>query len=246
MRTNEELALLAQQGDREALEQLWRQNQGLLCKLFTPYFKYCQQCRCEPDDLLQCGYMVIVAAAKAYDPAKNWKFTAYLRRGVQNAAAETLGYRGTKQRPVEVSGSTPIGDEGGDIELLDLQPDPCAGEAFESAQEDVYTQQLHQTLQEAMERVTERQRAIITRRFYQGDTYSTIAADYGLGVESIRREQQNGLCKMSRHRPLREYRADIISHAARRVGLGTFRNSGLSAVEWATEMLQRTRSLANQ
>lgn len=134
--TNEELAMLAKSGDKEALHNLYFAVALLLIKLMKPYFKICGVRKTTPDDLLQCRYFIVLAAVKAYAPEKGILFNSYLHHHTQNICLEELGYRGKKQiytdslnDPIVEDGSRTLGDSIADpdancysyCELSDLQ-----------------------------------------------------------------------------------------------------------------------------
>lgn len=236
MASNEELALLAQQGDKAALSALWEQNQGLLTKLFARYFPLCPKYRCEPEDLLQCGYFVIMRAARNYAPERGLKFTSYLHHHVQTATQETFCTRTSKKRPVEVSGHTPAGEDGD--ELLNLIVDPDAENQLEQAEERVWQEQLRKTLDAAIDKLPAAAGEVIRCYYWEGETHAAIARRRGCSPGRVNELAQQGRRRLAGFSSVRAWREDIIGRATRRVGLGVFRDSGQSAVEWAVERLE--------
>ena len=71
--SNEELVELVKAGDRDAAEELWTQNKGLVESLVQPYRAYL-----EPDDLIQQAYLGLHYAALNYDPKREAMFSTYL------------------------------------------------------------------------------------------------------------------------------------------------------------------------
>lgn len=83
--TNEELAILIQQGNKELCTQLWERVRKLIVMLIEKYTKnWVLPNDIDKEDLLQCGYFVMLAAVKAYDPNKKYKFSSYLSYHVRN------------------------------------------------------------------------------------------------------------------------------------------------------------------
>lgn len=81
--TNEELAERIRQGGSDATEckeALYLQNTGILHKWIKPYLNHA-----EADDLMQVGYMGLIAAAEKYDPGQDAKFITYAFYHVRNA-----------------------------------------------------------------------------------------------------------------------------------------------------------------
>ena len=78
--TNEELAVLIQQGHTELYTELWERVNRLIGMMILKSTKH----RILPpdidkEDLLQCGYFAMLAAVKAYDKDKNFKFNRSFR-----------------------------------------------------------------------------------------------------------------------------------------------------------------------
>lgn len=95
MRSNEELALSVQQGNRDAMTELWEQNKGLLYRLMSRYFSYCNAA-VSPEDLLQAAYFALARAVNAYTPDKDCMFASYLNHNVKTAARDAFGRKNRK------------------------------------------------------------------------------------------------------------------------------------------------------
>ncbi|MDR1668684.1 MAG: sigma-70 family RNA polymerase sigma factor [Oscillospiraceae bacterium] len=239
--SNEELAALVKQGDRNAAAELWEQTHRLIYKLMGKYAPLCALCGVEMEDLRQTGYLAMIRAVNAYDPDRPTLFTSYLGFHVSNAARETLGFAGrgrTKPPPVPRSLSEPLDMAG--ITLEDTITDPDAAAPFERADEDIYTAQLHDALEECLDRLTEKQSHTLRELYYRGRSKADLARDTGVtrqGVNGIERQALWRMCTGENAARLREYREDIISRSRRHSGFASFAASGYSSVEWAAERL---------
>ena len=121
--TNEELAIKAAHGDTESLNKLYFAVTPLVNKLIKPYLKLCNK-QVSPEDLLQCGYFVVIKAVNYYSPDKGFKFNSYLENCVKFVCHEELGFR--KKQVETISLETPISDDEGSITLEDTVEDPEA------------------------------------------------------------------------------------------------------------------------
>ena len=73
--TNEELAAIAAQGERESLYKLYFAVAPLLYKLISRFFPLCREkAYIEPEDLLQCGYFAFLEAVRSFAPEKGFVF----------------------------------------------------------------------------------------------------------------------------------------------------------------------------
>ena len=73
-RTNEEIAIGYQAGDKSALNTLYEQNRGILTlyanRLQRDYEKVCESCGILWEDINQELYFAVEKAAKAYKPER--------------------------------------------------------------------------------------------------------------------------------------------------------------------------------
>lgn len=73
-RSNEELCLLAQQGDEEACAELLLENDAYIVSLIKKLpFNY----QPHMEDLMQCGYLGMLRGVEKFDPEKGNKFLTY-------------------------------------------------------------------------------------------------------------------------------------------------------------------------
>lgn len=102
--SNEELAILAQQGDREATGALWEQVKQLLYQLARRfYMRYgadcCAQRGVTMADLEQEAFFALLDAVEAYKPNGEYQFTTYLTKASKNRFRACMGLR--KHNPLD-------------------------------------------------------------------------------------------------------------------------------------------------
>lgn len=97
MATNEELALLIQQGHKEYISELWANCYKLLYMLSDKFYfartERLAACGYTQEDLYQGCFFVMLKMVEAYDPEKGYKFTSYAGWHLKNYLQRTvLGY----------------------------------------------------------------------------------------------------------------------------------------------------------
>ena len=191
--SNEELVKLIQDGDGDAVLQLWEQVE----KFITMQAKKFLSCRVgvyELEDLQQSGFLAMLRAAKEYSPERDAVFLTYLdywlkaefprscglttRRIIRSKDGETIT---TMADPIcrAESLDKPLSadDPGGDT-LADLQPDPR--DHIAETERRIYLEQLRQQLKKALATLPEEQRAVIQYRYLDGMTQTQTGEEIGI------------------------------------------------------------------
>lgn len=235
--TNEELVALIQSGERDRLPELWKQVQKFVALQANRRHLLSDSLGgVEVEDLYQSGYIALVSAADTYDPEAGRSFIGWLSLALKTAFAEAGGYRGPKQArdPLHRAGSldVPVGDEGTDA-LRDFIPDTSAVQAFQDAEDQIYFEQLHDVLDNALEKLPTQQGDTLRRRFFQNQGLKEIAAAEGVYSETVRQWQEKGLRALRRPQIIREIRQFIEDQTPYylHVGVSEFQRTGESAVE---------------
>ena len=142
------------------------------------------------------------AAAKAYDPEKG-SFTTLLGYYVQNRIKKVVCGEHSRLittedgREVRIS-ANPLNecssldvrldesDEGSSTKGETIE-DPAATQAFQTAEDNLYTEELHNALEDAMTKhLTEREAHVLRRRYYDGQSFRAIGEELGVQQERIR------------------------------------------------------------
>ena len=104
-------------------------------------------------------------------------------------------------------------------------PDDAAEQAFNDADECLYTAQLHSALDDAMLLLDERQAVVLRGRFYEGRTLESLAVQLGISRERVRQTESKAIRAMRFpriQRKLEAYRENILSG-------GVYRSTGFTA-----------------
>lgn len=261
MTTNEDLAILVQQGHREYISELWancyKLLYGFMAKYYTAQHETFIRCGFTLEDLQQDCYFVLLKMIEAYDPGKGYKFTSYAGYQIKNYLTRSvMGYdRNTKKitKPLNVSSSIdkPIGSgDDEDLTISSTLKDETAELAFENAEDEVYNTELHNALEQGIQTLSDEQQAVIREMFYNSNTYVGASDRLGLSVEGVRQRERYALRNLrtynAKTKRLDSFRDDIIDTAYGGVGVGAFKNRQASSVESTVERLERERERMEQ
>ncbi|MEM0531391.1 sigma-70 family RNA polymerase sigma factor [Zongyangia sp. HA2173] len=248
--THEELAQKIKAGDKEQLGPLWEGTKRLLFSLAAKEMRSdamrarAQAAGLEPCDIEQELFFALVAAVKAYDPARGYRFTSYLKYAVKNRLQSALGLRTEKQKydPLCRADSLDrqIEQEDGETSLSDIVPDPQGETGFLNVEDAVFVRQLHEALETALNDIEPPQKRVIVGRYFQGQTLKALAESEGCSLDWIRQREAKALVRIRwKHgRLLRPFLDEMIeAWAYRGTGLKAFRYSGVSSVERAAEKI---------
>lgn len=244
-RTNEQLALACQAGDRQAIAQLWEQTKALICSWCYHYYERgrdrCAACGVELADLQQEGFLALLDAVQAFRPEQEYKFTSYLNFPLKNRCNALLGKRGA---PRLLNGCGSLDETIGkdkETAIMDMIADPSAGEEFESAEDREYTRQLHEALQEAMDTLQEKHRDILQWRYYDGLTLQQCGERMQCTPEYIRQLSKQAIYRMRKGQAMKILSRflDESSRAYTGTGFQAWKSGG-SVQERMAERVERT------
>lgn len=255
--TNAALAALAATGNSYALGQLWELNKGLLRSMFWKWYP-AHKAQADAhgltaDDFEQEGFFAIQHAAQTYDPAQG-AFTTWLTAAMQRQIQRTLtngharnvtGEDGklhtTSADPLNhcTSLDVPLDDEdGGSATLGDLQEDPAAAAELDAVEDEVFREQLHSAMEEALAKLTDREADILRRRYYQRQRFREIGAAYDVAASRAQQVEKAAMRKLRRNPKLCRFHDEVIQHHAYRgTGFGSWQHSG-SVEEHLVEYLE--------
>ena len=224
--SNEELAALICSGAREYELELWEQIKRFAMKTANRWLAALPlRSDIDFDDLISSAYIAMCEAVVSYK-ADSGMFTTWYGLHLKKAFTELYGLhtRRAANDPLNnaVSLSTPI-DE--DITLEDAVPDPNGAESFERVEDDVYRQQLHDALCEAMAAIPAECSDVIRSRYFDGQTIKSIASERQTTPNEIKSREYRGLRAMQRNARLRGF------NCYSGTGLSSFRRTGASVQE---------------
>ena len=232
--TNAALAALAAAGNTFALGQLWEVNKGFVRRQLWQWYEknkpVADNAGLSFEDLVQEGYFAVDYAAKHYNEEQG-SFTTYLSyallKQIRTATCgeHTRGVTTDDGRRVAVS-ANPLNecisldvrldesDEGSSTKGETIE-DPAATQAFQTAEDDLYTEELHNALEDAMTKhLTEREAHVLRRRYYDGQSLQAIGEELGVQRERIRQIEWKACRKLSGLSSIQRWHDDVITTRA--------------------------------
>ena len=231
--TNEALAALAATGNSFALGQLWEINKGLLHRLFWQWYSknkpVADAAGLTLEDFDQESFFAVQRAAQHHDPSKG-SFTSLLPYYVlSQIRSATCGehYRiteTTEGKRVQVS-ANPLNecssldaqldtDDAGSSTRWEIIEDPAASQAFQSAEDEIYTEELHAALEEALCKLKDREADVLRRRYYEGKTLRAVGEEIGVQCERVRQIEAGAFRKLKNDSQLTRWHEEIITTRA--------------------------------
>ncbi len=238
--TNEELAELIQQGNTEYFSDLWENTKRLLFKKankFTASYNLIAR-GYTSEDVEQDCFLILCEAVKAYDSEKPYKLSAYFNYGILNHFNTVVGNR-IKSKGLDVLNTarslndTVSGKD--DILLIDIIPDDTYG--LEKIEDRIYTEELHNTLDEALSQLDKEQSDVLKLYYYNQFTAKDVGKALNISYDRVNRSIRKGLFNLGRNKQVQKYKNDLISSRVYQGnGYGSFIHNG-STPERLIEML---------
>lgn len=213
MRSNEELVESYKQGDKEAIELLIENNQGLINKMINKYsFIYRDFRMVDREDLIQEAYLGIIESAKAFKVEEGVKFMTYAPYHINKNLYRILGRSAKERNNIELnrkakSLDAPVVDkDGNETSIIDLVEDNSSIVDFDLVEERIYLKALKNDLKCAFEEnIVGRGKDIICYRYKlreqtNGDvrSYKEASEIFKLSVTRIKQLENNALVKIRR------------------------------------------------
>lgn len=193
--TNEELALMIQNGQTEAVLPLWQRVERFVAKQADKWSKAWTTRRVEFEDLYQSGFLAMMKAAQTYDPDKDVKFLTWMGYFIKTAFSYVAGCRTKAQNNDPLNEYRSLWEplEGGtdDLTIGDMIPDPV--DYIGDTDERVYRDQLHDELERALSTLPEDKSKVLRLRFYDGLTLKDTAKVCGITAEAARQREGRAL-----------------------------------------------------
>lgn len=232
--TNAALAALAAAGNTFALGQLWEVNKGFvrrqLWKWYAKNKPVADNAGLTFEDLTQEAYFAVDFAATHYN-AEQGSFTTYLNYALlKQIRTATCGEHArvvptedgrrvaVSANPLNECSSLDVrldeADEGSNTKGETIE-DPAATQAFQQAEDGVYTEELHTALETAMtQHLTEREADVLRRRYYDGQTLQAIGEELGVRGERVRIIEGKAIRKMKGLSSIQRWHDDVITTRA--------------------------------
>lgn len=195
------MALAAREGQDDLLLALWDRVRPFVAKLAMQRLNAFPSQAVDTDDLVQSGFLALLEAVRTYRSDMECSFITWLSYQLKNAFNEALGVRSERQKrdPIHhaLSLDAPLSDddpEGGT--LGDTVPDEC--DQFEDADERLWTEQLKQALDTALQDLPEAQASAIRMKYMDGRPLPRIAEEMDVKASKIHERANKGLCRLRR------------------------------------------------
>ncbi len=207
MKTNEELAMMIQDGDKARIPELWERVRGIyMQKAFRYYGTHkplCDRCGVTVEDIQQQAFFAFLRSIEQYEPECELAFTSYINYPFQTEMQNLTRTRhsGQLQDCLNRCSSldTPIEtDEGTADTIGDFVPDPAALDFVEL----IDAQSVGTMIRNEVQQLPEREREIICAYFFDGQTLGHIADRFGVSINAISQHKKRGLVMLSRRRAL--------------------------------------------
>jgi len=221
-----------QVGDSYALQELLEVNRGLAAHIARRYLPLVEQRNdIDLDDLVQSGYIGMIATAGKYDPERDMKFSSFAVYFIKKEIRRTFGilYSKDKRDPLygAVSLDTPLDADDADSATLS---DIIAAEEEPDRLED---EALRETVRAAVDRIeNDKTRGAIEEFYWKGKTEEQIAEDRGVSKQSINDRLHKGYDELKRDKELHQWAVDFgLINVYRHKGVRAFKTSFSSVVE---------------
>lgn len=235
--TNESLALRVQSGDTDAIAPLWEGVKRFAYQLTFRFFdrsrKSCSSSGVTLEDLQQEAFLAVLDAAEDYKEDKEYKFTSYLYYHLKNHFMTVIGKRTQSVKALNCSDSLdePLpGIE--DLTLGDTIQDPAADQSFEIVENNEYIRELHGALQKSLDTLEQREREVLTEKYYNDLTLAQIGERHRIAGSRARQIQGRALSHMRTKG--RKYLLSFIPDYGR-----AYAGAGFSAWEWKGSIEER-------
>lgn len=229
--TNEELFQKAYQGQTEAIEELFKQNEKIICRLCRRY----QNKRFSFDDLYQESYIALLKAIKGYQSESGNKFITYLANSIKWHFLRLFRY--DTDRDILYILDSPIDIDGdSDTTYLDMVADDTVAVADDALDDLIYSEMLENIKQILLEQ-SHRMWEIIRKYYIEKKSLSEIADEMDISWQRVAQIKRKAISVLRRPEKWRRYRDiyqnDVIAESISRTGRAYFTNSGTSGTEWA-------------
>lgn len=248
--TNELLAEAAQDGNKKALQELWRQTENFFLLQARLWFEknpnLCRRAGVTAEDLQQESFFAFLDSVNYYDKKRVYKFLTYAKFPLRNRFKEACGLRtkAQEQLPLNrcISLSAPTGDSEEDGTLEEIIESPQAAEEAREAEERIYTEQLRTVLEDCLAEIPENLSQIIRCRYYEGLTLEETGKWLGITLNKTRQKEHDGLRKLrtgKNYTRLKPWQQDIIDSYAYQSSFTSWKYTGDSSTERAVLKLDR-------
>ena len=207
MKTNEELAIMIQDGDESKVPELWERVRKLYLKKSMQYFEghreLCSRCGVELDDVQQQSFFAFLQSVEAYNPESGLVFVSFIDFQFRTEMQNLTGTRTALTRLDPLNNCASLDkvietdDDSGDT-LGDFVPDLTALDFLELLDAESVGEMIRAEVRRLPAPVCD----VIAWYFFDGQTLETIAKRLDLSLERVRQLKKRGLVTLSKRRIL--------------------------------------------
>lgn len=234
--TNEELAVAIRNGRTELTSQLWENVRRFVHSRARNVMQHIPPSYgVTEEDLVQSGYFALCSAIEKYDPEQG-SFLTVLSFYLKNEFAAAGGYA---KNPDPITSAVSLdaptnGDEDNDP-LVDFVASrrPDGGDDYTDVDDRMFTQQLHEALEQEISKLPQAQQDAIRGRYWDGRTLTEMAKEAGITPAAMRCREKDGLRKIKYSdaadnlRQFIELRTDYYLHTS----VASYQRGAASSVE---------------
>ncbi len=210
--SNEELAVLIQEGRIDLFPELYEQTYKLLIKIAHRLFRLnefiLKTAGIEFDDLTQESYFALKEAVKAYNG--EYMFTSFLNYSLRNRIRSLIGKKHDAVLRSDSLDKPITGNESEELTLADIIPSP--NNEINRIIKKEFTRQLHNDLEKCLSKLNPQAQETIKARFYHNMTYESLALKNNITVQEVQNQLNKSMRKLRQGRSLqtlKAYRDDI-------------------------------------
>lgn len=215
--TNEEIAVMINNGQTEFIPVLWDRVRKLVAKFANNYYmrhyELCKRSGVTDDDLIQEAYFGFIKAIRSYPPESGNMFTTYLNYPIQSCFVAITGQRTSKSRkePLNHAASlnAPVLDSDDGVTLQDTLQDENTYIDFER----IELTDMQRIVREELAQLKDaKHQEFITAHYLHEQSYQAIATKYGISKERVRQIIVLGLQKLRLSKRLRTLHEEFCNH----------------------------------
>ncbi len=219
--TNEEMAVMINNGQTELIPALWERVRKLVGKFtynyYTKHYELCKRAGVTDEDLLQEAYFGFIKAIQAYPSQSGNMFTSYLNFPIQSCFVAITGQRTSKSRKEPLNNATslntPVSDTDDGVYLQDTLQDENAHVDFEQ----IELTDMQKIVREELAQLKDaKQQDFISLHYLHEQSYQAIANQSGISRERVRQIINDGLRKLRNSKRLKALNVEFCNHAQTR------------------------------
>lgn len=194
----EELALMAKEGDSEAIAQLWERTFGFMYYKVKRYFPLCERAGITREDLMQEVFFALKKAVRTFDPERG-SFLSLLAILVNSVACSAIKYKKGAFLPTVVSIDEPLpGTE--NYTLSDTLVDEAAEAEIYATIDNWHWDELRDYLEECLHHLKPKEEYVVRARFYHNKKLKEISGEMGINENRVGILSMQALQKLSHPR----------------------------------------------